>query len=260
MQTTVGNNGHVATISALSLTKCLAMASSNIVDSVAPTFLLPECLASLDQQPLAGLIRDRLFVMYQMNLWGALTLTNLVALYCLFFLRPRSSGAARDSRWSFWLVFVALVSVLGIAVHGPKTERWGLAGICLQPLVFLTLAWLGSVLGNARYLAKALWIGATVVESGGMLALHFYVQTRVLVEAGRTAAGLVQFDPDAGVSSYTQANWRLKITNQVTFLGDTLGSAASVVWIALAILLTVLVVKCWRARSPVNRVVLVARA
>jgi hypothetical protein len=184
-----------------------------------------------------------------MNLWAALTMTNLVALYYLFFLRPQKAGSGRGSGRNFWFVFAVLVSVLGIAVHGPKTERWGLAAVCLQPLVFLTLAWLGSVLGTARPIAKAVWIGATVIESCGMTALHFYMQSRVLAEVGRTTAGLVQFDPAAGVSSCTEANWRLKITNGVTFLGDAVGSGAAVVWVALAILMAVLVFRCWSARK-----------
>jgi hypothetical protein len=244
--TTVGNNSSVATIAPLSSMEYVSAACNNVIDTVAPTVLLPECLEQLDQQPLVGLVRDRLFVMYEMNLWAALTLTNLVALGYLLLLRPVAPRSVPGDGRRFWFVFVAVVSVMGIVVHGPKTGRWGLAAVCLQPVVFLTLAWLGSVLGNAPRLVKALWMGATVVESGAMLALHFYMQGRVLAEAGRTAAGLVQFDPAAGVSEFTQSNWRLKITNQVTFIGDALGPAATGVWIVLALLLALLVFLCWR--------------
>ena len=102
-------------------------------------------------------------------------------------------------------------------------------------------------------MAKAVWIGATVVESGAVLALHFYVQSLVLVEVGRTDSGWVQFDPAAGLSHHTQLNWGLKIMNQITFLGDAVGSAAPGVWIALAVLLTVLIVRCWCTGTAANR-------
>jgi len=253
-QTTMGNNSSVATTAGLSVAARVAVIGRNLVDSVAPTILMPECLEMLRQERLVGLIRDRLFVMYQMNLWAALTITHLVALYCLFFLRPLAARSPRDGAWTFWLVFIAVVSVLGIAVHGEKGEgSWGLAAICSQPAIFLTLAWLGSVLGNARRWVKAVWIGATVIESGGMSVLHFYVQSLVLVEVGRTAPGVVQFDPVAGLSNYAQANWGLKIMNQVTFLGDTVGTAAISVWIVLAVLLTVLIVCCWRSGSAARK-------
>lgn len=253
-QTTVGNNSSVATTAGLSLAARVAVIGRNLIDSVAPTILMPECLEMFRQERLVGLIRDRLFVMYQMNLWAALTITNLVALYCLLFLRPLSVRWARGGGWTFWLAFIALVSVLGIAVHGEKGEgSWGLAAICSQPVIFLTLAWLGSVLGNARRWIKAVWIGATVLESGGMSVLHFYVQRLVLVEVGRNASGGVQFDPVAGLSNYAQANWGLKIMNQVTFLGDTLGAAAISVWIALGVLLTVLIVCCWRGGTAAKQ-------
>jgi len=252
-QTTMGNNSSVATISNLSRANYVAMAGHNLFDSLYPTILAPEYREMFRQERLAGLIRDRLFVMYQTNLWAALTLTNLVALFSLLCLRPFVAKSARKGGWIFWLVFMSLVSVLGIAVHGPKEDRSGLAHICLQPLVFLTLAWLGSILGNARRMAKAVWIGATVVESGAVLALHFYVQSLVLVEVGRTDSGWVQFDPAAGLSHHTQLNWGLKIMNQITFLGDAVGSAAPGVWIALAVLLTVLIVRCWCTGTAANR-------
>ncbi len=246
-RTTVGNNSSVTTISGLSLGDYVGVVCGNLADTVFPTILAPECLEALRQDRLIGLIRDLPFVMYQMNLWAALTLTNLVTLGWLLYRGTLTFGSARDDRGRFWLVFISLVSVLGIAVHGPKEEGcWGLAAVCLQPVIFLTLAWLGSVLGNSSPTVKTVWMGAAVVESVGMSALHFYVQRLVMVEVGRTADGLVQLDPAAGLSTYAQANWRLKIMNHVTFLGDTLGPVAIAVWLALAALLILLVLRCWR--------------
>lgn len=93
-----------------------------------------------------------------------------------------------------------------------------------------------------------------LVESVGKTSLHFYMQRRVLAEVGHTAAGLVEFDPAAGASGYTQSNWRLELSNGITFLGDSLGSGgATAVWIALAVVLAMLLATCWLAGNTSPR-------
>ena len=100
--------------------------------------LVPHPLRDFDRSILAQanpwtLFRDQVFYVYQSNLFFAVGTPTLLALAWLLARR------AAPPLPRLWLIALPIVIVLGTAVHG-HIDYWGLAHICLQPLVLLGLA------------------------------------------------------------------------------------------------------------------------
>ncbi|MBL9212504.1 MAG: hypothetical protein JNL92_18735 [Opitutaceae bacterium] len=210
----------------------------NVRDTLVPHFLREVNWAFFLQQSPWGWWRDWFFQLYQINfvfIFGSVAwLVILVAL--------RSAGAAAPGRIrAAWTAGLVTIAVLGVMVHGGR-DGWGLAHICLQPLVLLGLVFLAArwetLAPGWRRLAIA---GATADVALGIL-LQFGAQSFLLDQwfaPHRTPA-----ETFASYSPHALVNWRAKLHFRRPFFGDAY-AAYDVVILALLALLLVLVL--WRA-------------
>lgn len=159
---------------------------------------------------------------------------------------------ARRQRW-FWLMLVVLGTVIGIAVVGER-ERFGVAHICLPPIVFMGLALLAGSFARLARPVRWLVIAGCVVDFAIGILLHFHAQTftfRLWAEGGRTFV-----DVTGGIkplSSIALGNCWAKQANDVIFLGDHLAGYSAVLQVAIvavfALVLAVLVREALRPRA-----------
>lgn len=216
----------------------------NTRDSIVPYFLRTVDPSLITQSSPWGALRDRWFVLYQVNVLFAFGSLGWLVIAVAAFRRAASTAPTRQNAWIAGLV--AFV-VLGIAVHAGR-DTWGLAHICLQPFVLLGLAFLAveweALPGFWRWIAMA---GAAVDLVLG-IALQFGAQSFLLdqwLAPGRSAAETI--------GSYSAAaiiNLRAKRQGGWTFFGDGfLGFEYAI----LAFLLLVGVVAALRLRRPAAR-------
>jgi hypothetical protein len=135
--TTFGSNTTVTDTEQLTPIENLAKIGTNIIDTLIPHPLrLPmrEFRLQYHQPNPFGLVRDYFFTLYQSNLLFALGSAGWVAILLLM----RRIKIAR-----FWLIFVPISILLGIAVHGAPDE-FGLTHVTLQPLVLIGLTLLAA--------------------------------------------------------------------------------------------------------------------
>lgn len=140
----------------------------NMLDTIVPPVLR-------DSKPFAvfaqgnqwGELRDDFFALYQKNLIIAMGMIGgLLAIYLLY--RAWRSNRARTRERNFWLAFVPLVFVLGIAVVGER-DSIGLAHLTLLPLVTLGLTLLAASVPGRRTLAVLLLAGCAIDFTAGIL-------------------------------------------------------------------------------------------
>lgn len=160
------------------------------------------------------LLTDRAFTFYQENFLGAIGSVNAYVALGLIATACRSKAAVFSGRERrFWLVFIPLAVIFGIAVDSEVTPS-GFANICLQPLVYLAVT-----LVAARYatLSRAgrlvVWCGLFVdFVLGVALEAHMESQLRLWARS---------------------PNWDLKQDYSLVFLGDVLRRAAPLLEVAL---------------------------
>jgi hypothetical protein len=214
----------------------------NLRDTLVPFFLRDVNTAFLAQRSPWGWWRDMFFQCYQINL--PLAFGSVAWLATAGQLAREARAAPRRMAW-FWGGAIAAVVLLGIAVNGHR-EHWGLAHICLQPLVLLGLAYLAArwtVLGHGWRLA--LVAGATVDLVLGIL-LHFGVQSYALdrwLAAGRPAG-----DTLTSYSGPALLNLSDKINRRLAFVTDVAAPPPALV---LALLAAILILTLVRTRAPV---------
>lgn len=253
--TTVGNNSSVATIGPLSAKEFAQVFWVNLRDSLVAPMTDAYRIGMFVQDNPWGALRDRLFIVYQTNLWFGLGVANLLALIGVIIWRPWRGREGVSPGGRFWIGFGLAVAVLGIVVHGPKDHPLGLAHICLQPLIFMGVVWGATWLGRVGRGLRVCWLGLMTVEALGTIALHFYIQSIAVVEVGRPIAGRVEFDQSAGLSHHTYANFEQKALHHLAFLGDAAAPYQAWIWGGLAGLTGLWLWAAWReARvAPENK-------
>ena len=205
----------------------------NLRDTLVPHFLRHLDTSLLTQTSPWGWWRDWFFQIYQLNLFFAFGSVAWLALLVALVHAWRQSPARTRLLWGGSIL---LTIFLGVAVVGAR-DTWGLAHICLQPLVLLGLAFLAprwSSLGRAWRLV--LIAGATVDFILG-IALHFAVQNYAL-DRWLTP----QRPPMEWYFSYTQSslmNRGGKLRDGLAFLSDTLALSPAVAAILLGTLLVI---------------------
>jgi hypothetical protein len=212
----------------------------NLRDTLVPHFLRPHDAALIAQPSPWGCWRDWFFQSYQVNLIFAL---GSVAWLVLGAALWRAWSGTRNAVRLSWAAAVTATVVIGVAVHGAR-DTWGLAHICLQPVVLLGLAGLA---GHAKSLSRpwrlALVAGATVDFALG-LVLHFGVQNLACdrwFTPGRTF--------DEIFATYNQAafmNIAAKVQHQLAFFSDVIALPLPLIAGGLAALLALAV---WRLRA-----------
>jgi len=160
------------------------------------------------------LLTDRAFTFYQENFLGAIgSLNAYVAIWIAVTLTcfARSRVPARERR--FWLAFVPLAMVIGIAVDSEVTPS-GFANICLQPLVYLAVTLVAVRFeGLGRGLRQLIWCGLAIDFVLGV-GLEIFMESRM--------------------QAWTRTpNWDWKRDYHLVYLGDRALRAAPLIELAL---------------------------
>ena len=193
----------------------LARVALNLRDTLVPHFFRSVDPALIAQRSPAGALRDTWFQFYQVTLPGGF---GVLGAFVLAVALARAWPAAPPRIRLGWTLAVAAFVVLGVAVHGAR-DAWGLAHICLQPLVLLGLAWLAARIPSAPPLLRAgLAVGAVFDFAVG-IALHLAVQNFAFERlAGPAAFATWQNDNTAGAVM----NLAGKLRHELVFFADTL--------------------------------------
>jgi hypothetical protein len=140
----------------------------NLGNTILPTVLRNPGIMhieELEQQNTAGRVRDFTFLIYQVSLtFGLGSVGAALIVYLLYLLLrrcddsfPALSRAVIERRERFfWLAYFLVVFLVGVAVYGGTTDRFGVAHICLQGLVLIGLSFLAA---GFRYLGPVVrWL------------------------------------------------------------------------------------------------------
>ncbi len=209
----------------------------NIRDTLVPHFFRQPDYTSVTQNSSAGWWRDWFFNLYQLNFFFVFGSIVWAAITFLLIKQWRNTPPRRRV---FWALFIMGNSILGMAVHGAR-DTWGLAHICLQPLVLLGLAYLAARwLNLGRPWRLILIAGATVDFALGIL-LQFGMEANVLdrwSSQRRSAFAIV-----ADYSRAAEMNLYAKAQNHLLFVGDILLPYATVTVGLLAALLLIALIR-----------------
>jgi hypothetical protein len=228
--TTFFSNSSVAVKDAQSGNQLLKVAL-NLRDTLVPHFLRPVDPALLAQRNPWSYARDWFFQLYQVNLLFIFGSVAGVAMAAALWGGRR---AAAPQTVVFWAGLAGGAVLLGVAAHGAR-DHWGVAHVCLQPLVVLGLAYLAARWpGLGRGWRRALLAGAAV-DFGLGIALQFAAQSQtpdLAIALGRAPAGAMPFFND-----YAVMNLAGKLVHGLAYFHDALPLPAPVVPVLLAGLL-----------------------
>jgi hypothetical protein len=184
----------------------------------------------LTQRSSLGWWRDYFFLLYQLNFFLSF---GSIAWLAILSRLPCQWGNTPSIQRCFWTVFIVGNIVIGVGVLGEEYV-WGLAHICMQPLVLLGLAFLAANWARfSRPWRLCLIAGATLDFFLGIF-LQFGVQSYMLERwftGDHPIPALV-----ASYSIQTRMNFGAKIRNHWAFLGDVFFKDRACVVVALALL------------------------
>lgn len=212
----------------------------NLRDTIVPFFLRDSDQPSLAQRSPWGWWRDQFFLAYQLNLFLA---CGSVAWLALLVSIARAARTAGPTDRLFWAAFIGGTVFLGIAVIGSR-GTWGLAHICLQPLILLGLAFLAAKWPDLGRVWRLALLAGAVVDLFAGIALHFAVQNFALDRW--LTPGRVPADVFTSYNAVALMNLRAKLQTGFVFFGDLI--AAPTVFV-FALLFALLMVALHRVRS-----------
>lgn len=191
-------------------------------------------------------LRDYYFMIYQVNVLWAIGSGAWIAVLWLAVRAWRRNRAAAgpDLSRTAWVGWLTAVFLLGTICNPP--DHWGVAHICLQPLVMLALIFLAARMEHLPALVRRALVTTTAVDFllGSVLQL-------VVEHRGYFAAWL-HGAPLASLAAGENINMRNNVHNQVlrglTFWGESIHAPALPATLLLALLLLVAGRQWWRAR------------
>lgn len=214
----------------------------NLFDTVVPHFLRSFDRSLVAQTSAWGAWRDWFFQVYQLNL--PLGVGSVAGLAIVREVIRRHRTATKSER-AGWAASILATIVLGIAVHGQR-DHWGLAHICLQPLVLLGLAFLAARWEQLSTRWRRALVAGAAVDLACGIVLHLGVES--LAWERWLAPGRSMNDTLRTLSEPAQMNLIAKVTHHLAFFADAL--AAPLV-LPGAIAAGLLAFACWRVRpSP----------
>ena len=228
----------------------LAKIGRNIYYTLVPHVVRGASMGSLNLQGRAGWWRDVFFLMYQTNLPAALGLMGWALVGVLVARSFGGSGrrAGRDQR-RFWLALVVFCVVVGVAVHGAE-DRFGLAHICLQSLVYLGLTLLAARLADLPAALRRAGLVGWFADFALGIFLPFRLARAIFRVEGSGMDIRVSWSAGGMPSRGAVGNWILKQDNGLTFLGDY---AALEVYLVQLVILAGFGVLMWRMVRATGR-------
>lgn len=218
----------------------LAVIGSNVRDTIVPHFLRQMDYGVFAQRSPWGWWRDWFFQLYQLNLLIACGSAGW--LVSVLQLRKVAKHASRETSLA-WIAAVTVTIVLGVAVV-PGRDSWGLAHICLQPLILLGLIFLASRWDGMSSRWKTFLLVGAVIDLLLGIVLQFGVQSFLIDEwftSAQTAAETI-----TSYSRSTVINFRGKLHGHWIFLGDGYSRAS---YSLLGVLLLLLILAVLQLRN-----------
>jgi len=247
-RSTVEATSTVRDTAKLSVAENVAKVATNVWNTLVPHLLRGVGGGHPDASALWGVVRDESFKLYQSNLligFGAVGWALLLWALC----RRSGVGSSPDrAERRFWLWFVAFTIPVGIAVHGQE-DRFGLAHICLQPLILVGLAFLAGRFGGWTRPIRFLALSGLIVDAAIGILLHLRLESIPYPAAPLRPEWWQIGQRDLLIGS-PQMNWNLKTKEGLVFVGDLLSDHAGALGIAIALLLGVVLYRL--AREAIN--------
>lgn len=174
----------------------------------------------------AGFLRDYLYAMYQHNFFFGMGCVGGVIVIALLIQALRARGPWRDALLRFWLPFMLVSGLVGIAVHSTITV-FGVAHICLQPLALLGVALVAARASTFPAWGKALLALGIAADAVLGVGLQFAMEARLMVIQITQQTILVRPSDDM-LSPYAIQNMAEKTLAGYEFLGD---AAPELLWL-----------------------------
>lgn len=226
---TLGSNTTVTGMAASSASENALKVFRNVVNSFVPhpLRLTPaEWRSQFDQPSQLGMVRDYAMTLYGNNFLFAI---GSVGGFLVLFLVMREFARRRRGVW-FAAAFVVSTALLGIAVH-PTADPLGVAQICGQPLILMGVAFLAARFTTLPRVLRWLGLGGVAADFALGVMLEFLLEHRVFEVAavnGRPTLGA-----GTGLSAWALRNWMDKTQWGVTYCGDYVSGAATLITILL---------------------------
>ena len=216
----------------------------NIVDTFVPHPFRTMDKGIIYQLSQGGRVRDYFFNIYQTNLPLAAGFSGffVIIFSCLRPPRTQTSSPPRERR--FWLWFAPFIILTGILVHTPP-EGWGLAHICLQPLVIIGLAWIATRLPLLPATVRTGFVLLLLWDVGVGLVLPFLIEANTYYVDELSPAPGWGFDV-THLNRVAMLNYGNKTVHSMNFFADTLGASEVLIALVLTALLALIVIRISR--------------
>ncbi len=239
---TVGSNTTVTGSQNYSLVGNLGKIAENTFDTLVPFPLRGryENDASYDPHiPQRGLayLRDWFFCIYQTSFPAMLGLGGLILVIWLLgklWIRPPKDPW--QHHYVFWILCILVVAFIGIALVG-SVESFGIAHICLQPLVLIGLTYAAIGLPHVPLTVRGLALLGLLIDAafGVLLHIHLLRNTFDISPAGDQ----LKIGSHIEMGRAAIANGVTKFQMQAPFLGDQLGTVAGAIVEAIVVVCAV---------------------
>lgn len=232
----LASNTTVSDTGKLSLAENARKIASNLLSTIVPHPLhVPwHEFGLLCYQPNAlGMLRDYWFLICQDTVIVAMgSVGGLVVIYLI--LKKLNSSAVPLRLRIFWCFFILFCLVVGIAVHG-TAELWGVAHVCLQPLIVLGITLLATNFLSLKTWLRQMVVVGLVLDFCLGLFLQMHLQ-RIFPTPLVTSDGVLFPLNDQSLSLVALGNFQLHYQLQVTFLGEHLAGFQTELQIAFIML------------------------
>lgn len=146
-----------------------------------------------------------------------------------------------------WAAGIVVVIPLGVMVHAGR-DTWGLAHICLQPLVLAALAVLTSRWTTLAVAWRRLVVAGAMADLALGIALHLGARSFLLDQWLAPSRSAV--DTFASYSQAARVNWGAKLHFRHGFFGDAFASYDLLLLVALALLFGLALARARRTSLP----------
>lgn len=224
LRATVASNTSVTATDVASWRGLAGQKLGNLVSSLVPLPLRAPGHAPTELFSAAATFDQYGYLVYQLTLPFAFGITGGVFLLWLLGGTLGRPSSRETVHRRFWIGFLPAVILVGIAVNGGY-DPYGVAHICLQPLVVLGIAFLGAHVPRLPgRLRRIFWTGATLDFAIGA-ALHFAVEhagASLFLAGGPTfPGGLASLHAvPAGWTVPWLSNLLMKFYFGLSFIGD----------------------------------------
>ncbi len=191
-----------------------------------------------------GVVRDYVFLCVQTTLVVAMgSIGGLVVLFQLGKTTLKAVWGSRDQRL-FWLAFILVCTFGTIATH-PTLDKFGVAHVGSQPLVYLGITFLAAVFFRLPRWLRYVVICGSMIDFLLGIFLHFSLQNITIQPMDARGTLMVASSMDF-LNQTAVGNNLMKLSRHYTFWGDHFGSSLIVLQVTTVILFDILLYVLFR--------------